>query len=194
MIDHLDSQLHKNPTLGITYLYTDYKDQANQTLVHILGSFLRQFLATTLEPIPDEIIQQLHDIRRRGRKVEIEDSLAMLKIWLKLHYLKRAFICIDAVDELEPKVRRQLLEVLKELGTNYNTRLFLTGRGHIGSEVKNCFDVIERYTVVISASQQDIQEFVIREIREDRKSNPEAMDKALEKDIIDAIIGKSQGM
>ena len=171
-------------------MYADYNDQTNQTLVNILGSFLRQLLTTVPEPIPDEVTTKLNDIHHGGRKVETEDTLALLRI--RLHQLQRTFICIDAVDELEPDVRFQLLKVLKELGTNYTTRLFLTGRGHMESEVQNCFHLTERYTTVISASQQDIQEFVRQKIKGDR--NLAAIDEVLAKDIVDAITEMSQGM
>lgn len=200
MIDDLHSQFRKDLNIGIACLYADYKDQANQTLVHILGSFLRQFLTTTQEPIPDEVIQNLHDIRRQGGKVGTEDILG-----IRLQQLKCAFIYIDAVDELDPKVQRELLDVLKELATNYdNTRLFLTGRGHIESEVQNRLQVIQKRKaapqeikkvinkVIISASEQDIQEFLEQQINDDL--NPDAMNEVLAKDIVDAIIKKSQGM
>ena len=173
-------------------MYADYKDQSNQSLVHILGSFLRQFLTTTQKPIPDEVIGKLHDIQHRGGKVGIEDNLALLKI--QLQQLECAFICIDAVDELEPKVRQQLLKVLKELVMHNNTRLFLTGRGHIESEVQKCFQIAQEYTVIISASQLDVQKFLRQQINEDYDVNPEAMDEVLAKNIIDSIIEKSQGM
>ena len=171
-------------------MYADYKDQTSQTVVHILGSFLRQLLTTVPASIPEEVIQKLNDIRHGGRKVETTDSLAMLKI--RLHQLKRAFICIDALDELEPKVRQQLLNILKELVIKNNVRLFLTGRGHIEGEVQNCFKVEQGYTVNITASQEDIRQFVRQQIKEDL--NPEAMDTRLAKGIEDTIIEKSKGM
>ena len=171
-------------------MYANYRDQTNQTLTHILGSFLRQFLTSALEPIPDEITQKLVDIQHKGSKIENKDTLALLKI--RLLQLKHAFICIDAVDELELKVRRQLLNVLKELVINYNTRLFLTGRSHIESEVQRFFQVTQSYQIVISASQQDIQEFVRQQVEEDL--NPLAMDEGLAKDIEDVIVKRSQGM
>ena len=171
-------------------MYSDYKDQTNQTLVHILGSFLLQFLTTIPEPIPEEVIQKLEDIQRGGRKVEKEVILNLLKI--RLHQLQRAFICIDAVDELDPKVRQQLLIVLKELVTKNNTRLFLTARGHIESEVQKYFKVAQGYSIKISASPQDIREFVGQQIKEDL--NSDAMDEVLARDIVNSIIEKSQGM
>ena len=186
MIDHLYSHY---PNLGVACLYANYKDQANQTLTHILGSFLRQFLTTTREPIPNEIIQKLQEIQRKGGKVGLEDNLALLKI--QIHHLNRVFICIDALDELEPRVCRQLLNTLKELSSN-NIRLFVTGRNHIESEVQKCFQAAHINRVSISANEQDIKAFVSQQISDDFYSD--AMDEALKKDIISAIINKSQGM
>ena len=136
-------------------MYADYKDQSNQTLVPILGSVLRQFLTSAHAPIPDEVIHKLRNIQRQGTKIKTEDILALLKI--RLHQLKCAFICIDAVDELEPKVRQQVLNILKELVvSNKNTRLFLTARGHVKNEVEKRFNVAPEYRAEINASRQDL--------------------------------------
>ena len=191
VIDNLYLQLHKHPNAGIACLYADYKDQTNQILVNILGSFLRQFLTATPEPIPDEIIKKLRNIQHGGRKAETGDILALLKI--RLHQLKRAFICIDGVDELESKVRRQLLGALKRLSTT-NSRLLFTVRDYIESEVQKWFQVLPEYTVVISASEQDIEDFVRQQINEDPHLNPGVVDEVLEQEILNGIIRKSQGM
>ena len=192
VIDNLYSQSNQCSNIGVVCLYADYKDQSNQTLVHIVGSFLHQLLTTAQTPIPDEIIQRLRNIQNQSRKAGIEDILTLLKI--RLRQLKRTFICVDAVDELEPSVRQQLLSVLKELlsVTNPNACLFLTGRSHIKNEVMKHLIVTERFTVTISASEQDIREFVVEQIKKD--TNPDAMDEELAKDIADAIIRKSQQM
>ena len=190
VIDDLYTQLDDHPHFGIACLYADYKDQSNQTVVHILGSFLHQLLTNTQAPIPDEVIQKLQDIRRQGRKLEIEATLALLET--RLNQLKRVFVCIDAIDELEPRTLQQLLNVLKGLVIKHNIRLFLTGRPHIESEVPKYLEVVQRCKVDISASQQDIQEFVKQQITDDL--NPSAMDETLATDIVDSIIEKSQGM
>lgn len=174
---------------NVACLYADYKDQNNQTLNNILGTFLRQFLATTRTPISNEITQKLQVIQREGGKAGTGDNLALLKI--QLQQLDRAFICIDAIDELDPNVRWKLLKELEGLGAT-NTCFFLTGRNHIESEVQEAFKLSDGNKVVIRATPQDIKEFVDEKIREDR--NSEAMDGKLAKDIIDKIIEKSRGM
>ena len=73
-----------------------------------------------------------------------------------------------------------------------NTRLFLTGRGHVESEVRNYFQVTPECTVVISANEQDIRTFVRQQIVDD--PNTGAMDELLAQDIEDVILQKSQGM
>ena len=173
-------------------MYADYKDQANQTVVHILGSFLRQLLTTIPEPISDDIIQKLDNIRHVGRRVEVDDTLDLLR--MRLYQLKRAFTCIDAIDELEPKVRQQLLNIFKELVINNNVRLFLTGRGYVESEVQIRFKVEQGNIVNISARQQDIRAFVRDQTSEDDDLNPGEMDTELAKSIEDTIIEKSEGM
>ena len=144
------------------------------------------------EPIPEEVIEQLQKIQHRRESIKPEDTLALLK--KQLHQLWRVFICIDAVDELEPKVRQELLTVLQELvmTENDNVRLFLTGRIQVESEVKEQFKVAQGYTVNVSASPQDIREFVRQQIKKDL--NPGAMDERLTQEIIDTITKKSQGM
>ena len=122
-------------------------------------------------------------------KVETKDILALLKI--RLCQFQRAFICIDAVDELETQVRHQLLSALKGLVTS-DTRLFLTGRSHVESEVHKHLQVVERYKVTISAREQDIQRFVEQKIADD--PNSDAMDEVLKREIVHAIVKNSQGM
>ena len=186
MVDNLYSQLHTNPHIGIACLYADFKDRTNQTLGNILGSFLHQLLTTTTDPIPDEITKKLQE--QKG-KLATKDCLALLQI--RLHQLKHVFICIDAIDELDPKVCRELLIILAELCTR-NIRLFLTGRGHIESEVQKCLQALPTYTVTINSNEQDIEAFVGQQIIDD--PYPDAMDEVLERDIINAMIQKSKGM
>lgn len=172
-------------------MYASYEDQKHQTLVNILGTFLRQFITTAQQPFADEVAKKLHIIQHEGGKVGLDDNLALLKI--QLHQLNRAFLCIDAVDELDPRVRQQLFGVLKELGTR-NIRIFLTGRDYIESEVQRRFEIPEENKVMMTATQQDIEEFVRHKIKEDYDLDSEAMDEVLASDIVDSIIKMSQGM
>lgn len=188
MIDNLNARF---PSLGVAWLYSDYRNASNQTLVNILGSFLRQFL-TSLPHIPGNLQARLEDIRKKYKSLETTDALDMLKH--ALQELEGSFICIDALDELEPNTRRQLLEKLKELSIYKSNRhrLFLTGREHIKSEIHGKFNVPSKYEVEITASIDDIRKFLLKELAED--INPGAMDKQLEGEIVEELSKRSQGM
>ena len=56
------------------------------------------------------------------------------------------------------------------------------------------FEIPEGNQVIISATQEDIEEFARQKIKEDSDLNPEAMDEVLANDIVDTIIKKSNGM
>ena len=100
--------------IGIAYLYSDYRDQKAQTFVPILGTLLQQLLLGI--SLPQEVRDSLENIKKYGRNPSMYDLLALLETTLK--HLKRAFICIDALDELEAKTRSQLLQVIGHLTTH----------------------------------------------------------------------------
>jgi len=196
VIDHLNSQVTEQATsrTGVVCLYADYRDWKNQTLVHILGSFLHQLLTGAgLLHIPNEVIDKLEAVEERKTKVELGDVLVMLKFILAR--VDSSFLCIDALDELEPQTRRKLLDILSnELQLGNKTRLFFTGRPHMQSEVQSYFKIQHDQEVEIIANEHDIRQYVSHKIAEDRRANPDAMNETLESEILLALVARSQGM
>ncbi|KAF8421801.1 hypothetical protein EV426DRAFT_671737, partial [Tirmania nivea] len=196
VIDHLCLQAAEQTTrqISIVCLYGDYRDQNNQTLVNILGSFLHQFLANTgLLHIPEQVITKLKEVKKRNSKVELENILVMLKAILE--QLDNSFFCIDALDELEPQTRRDLLDNLKnlQLGTKA-PRLFFTGRPHMQNEVHQYFEIRQEQEVEIIAKENDIRQYLHHKIAKDRHVNPDVMNKDLENEILSALVARSQEM
>ena len=93
----------------------------------------------------------------------MEDAVKMLN--LILQQLSRSFICIDALDELEPANRRQLLENLKSVPRIGITRVFLTGRPHIQDEVNTYFHTEESLEIQLIANLGDIREYINHKLR-----------------------------
>jgi len=197
VIDHLRSQVTKQTAsrTSVVCLYADYRDWNNQTLVHILGCFVYQLLASDdLPHIPDQAIEKLKEVKRQNTRVELGDILAILK--LLLEQLDGTFFCIDALDELEPQTRRRLIDILtskQQLGTK-NTLLFFTGRPHMRSEVQSYFEISEDQVVYIIANADDIRQYVSHKLAEDKRANPEAMNGVLESEILTTLVKQSQGM
>ena len=195
VIDHLYSQITRQSSnkTGVACLYADYRDWNNQTLIHILGCFLHQLLAGADIPhIPDQVIEKLKEVKKRNTKLGLGDVLAMIK--LLLEQLDGIFFCIDALDELEPQTRRRLLDILSmQLGTK-TVRLFFTGRPHMQSEVQSFFEIPQEQEVKIIANENDIRQYLSHKITEDRRVNPDAMNKVLECEILATLAARSQGM
>jgi len=121
VIDHLLSQYGE---LRVAYVYCDYRDQTNQSLANILSSILGQLLTATTN-IPEAVVGILEALQKDGKRLELSDVSRMLKLTIPQVATDPVglFLCIDALDELEPRVRLGLLEALQsEFG---GTRIFL---------------------------------------------------------------------
>lgn len=118
------------------------------------------------------------------------DILGMVK--LTLSNFCRSFICIDALDELQPDVRQALLKALCEGFTSHRgVQLFLTARPHIPQEVNDCLRISHNAIDVI-AYGDDIRAYLIRQIALD--TSPTAMNESLKAEILHTIVEKSEGM
>ena len=139
----------------------------------------------------EETEKKLDAIQKRNSSIDQNDLLPMLK--QALYMLDMGFVCMDALDELEPRVRRRLLSTFQTLQAECrSTRLFLTGRPHIWPEVNEILGIQEKDAINVAAEASDIQAYLIHEIEQDRNSC--AMNEELKKEILDVIIAKSEGM
>ena len=170
----------------VAYLYSDYRDQNSQTLIHILGTFLQQFLqGISIQAVQHEVRISLESFKKDGRNPCKDDLLRLLHTTLK--QFECAFICIDALDEFEANTRSQLLKAINYLVTQSESlRVFLTGRKHIQEEVQS----LSRISVDIVAHQDDLHSYLKRELEGDK--NPDAMDESLQNDIITCLVERSQ--
>jgi len=105
--------------------------------------------------------------------------------------LQRIFVCIDALDELAPGRRRELLESLQEIvQVSPSMRLLLTGRPHIDDEIVEFFSKVVR--IPISPTQDDIMSYLEMRLKHD--TTPKAMDDELRADIMRVIPEKISEM
>ena len=167
---------------SVACFYFDFAVQEGQSPDTILSSVLKQ-VVSGLDEVPERIVEAF---RRRGRVVSSQ-KLARSEI---MEFLKDivssrpTFICIDALDEYPDRHRVELLNLLKQiLEKAPGTRLFLTGRPQIRSEVEEHLAEMAA-TRLITAAKNDIVTFLRAKLKED--TMPEAMNKSLE----DAIIQK----
>lgn len=187
IIDYLREKHSGQPEVGIAFLYCDYRDAENQTGPKMIGALTKQ-LMWQAQSIP-QTVWEVFGTKNKAREA-VDSEVAERLFTLILHEFKVAYICIDALDEYEHQLRIQLLRLFKTLSQT-SLRIFLTGRQSVEAEVADALATPTFENVPIAANEGDIRMCVSQRIAND--PYPEAMDEKLKDEIIEKIIGLSQG-
>jgi len=187
VIDSLCDQASKE-NITVACLYCDFLAQQEQTVTSMMGAILKQLVGGGDIPIYlREAFQEGQKIG--GRKLALKDLVGMLR--RAIASLGKVFICIDALDEYLPKDLPELLESLRDIvRQSPRTRIFLTGRPHVGGTIQKYFT--GAVVMPISPNTDDIRSYL--EMKLDRDSEPEAMDNDLRANIVKVILDKMSDM
>ena len=190
MIDTLRDHSRKE-NIAVTGFYYDFLAQQEHTITNVMGAILKQLVGRGRGGSPNglrEAFQQAKD-EFGGSGLRLADLMRMLRS--ATASLPSVFICIDALDECLPKYLPELLESLRDIvRESPTTRIFLTGRPHVGENVRRYFTKV--VVIPISPNTGDIRNYV--EMRLDRDTEPEAMNNDLRADIVRAILEKISDM
>ena len=158
----------------VLFFYCNGQEQKNQSAVNIIGGLLRQFAVGAAE-IPKEIHSAFKESGQGGGKgLQLPD---MVELFVKtIISIERAYICIDAADELLPQDLSGLLDALGQIIREIpNTRLFLTGRPQICREVeKHLMEGV--YSINIIVDQGDIARHLSQKIYDDNARDADKTD------------------
>ena len=176
--------------MAVAYVYCDFNTRNVQSASTILGSVLRQ-VVRALARIPGEVQGAFEraegQVDGHARLPEILDMLIGC-----LLSLKRGFICIDALDEFPANNRAELWNSLQRIVRECpNTRLFLTGRPQISTEVEDYLPE-EAIPATMEPTLNDIGIYIEKRLVEDRAMS--AMNRELRLDISKAIPKMAMGM
>ena len=181
MIDALRDEAGKEG-IAVAGFYCDFLSQQEQTITNMLGAILKQLVGEG--DIPEHLREAFKKSKREtgGRGLRLADLMGLLRI--AIASLPQTFICIDALDECLPRHLPELLESLRDVvRESPNTRIFLTGRPHVGGDVRRYFT--QAVVVPVSPNPHDIRNYL--EKRLDRDAEPEAMTMDLRADIVGVI-------
>ena len=182
VIDNLCNQVRRQ-NATVACFYFDFAAENEQSHVNMLGCLLKQ-LVFGLKEIPEEISEAYKDRKNAigGQGPQISDILKML--WTT-SARKRAFICIDAVDECATEHQVKILDSLGQLlEQSPGTRIFVTGRPHILPEIRR--RLAGRVTnLSISPNRDDIISYIHSRLAAD--TTPDAMNSTLEADIVKKV-------
>ena len=165
-------------------LYCDFQDQEKQTAANMIGALTKQ-LVNALKVVPTEIEEAFEraECEVGGRGLQVSEVVKLLRA--ALAPVKRAYICIDALDECPDKHLSQLLSSLHAISqVSPGVQLFITGRPHVRSAVEKYLPGIVR-VILINPNSEDIREYLEMELKHDLDS--EAMNPTLKDDILKRI-------
>jgi hypothetical protein len=174
--------------MAVILVYCDYRDQAIQTIISIMGSLAKQ-LVSQARFIPSQVWEIHKRLSNQQKPMDLETAQAIIK--LLLEQFDRVYICFDALDECQLDVRRQLLEFFKTI-SGTTLRLFVTGRPNVESELFNSLAGKQISNIPIVANVEDIELYLSQRFSQDLY--PEAMDETLQTQMKEKIIQWSQGM
>ena len=191
VIDTLCRQA-RGQNIAVLSFYCDYQTRKDQSATKIIGSLLRQVVATATR-VPDEIHDAFEESKQRGGKhLRLSD---MLKLFVSIiSSMERVYICVDAVDELLPQNRSEFLRALEQVVEEAsNARLFLTGRTYIRQELDKHL-TRGAHIIYIVPDKGDITRYLSRKIDDDDCRDPDLMTENLKDDIVKTMLEKSSEM
>ena len=148
----------------------------------MLGSLLRQLVSRHGE-IPEAIAEGFRNDKMSigGRGLQVSGVLKIRAITVT----RRTFICVDALDECVPEYRMVVLESLGQiLQGSPSTRLLMTGRPHVRSEVERELSGAATF-IFIRATKDGVLRFLREKLKKD--TMPNAMSSTLEEDVMKSI-------
>ena len=169
---------------AVTCFYFDYAEREDQSPTNILGSLLKQLVSGS-ESIPEAIVQEFRSQKKLigGRRPNIS---GILKMFQTITTTVPTFVCIDAIDECAPEHRVVVLDSLAQiLRGSPNTRVFMTGRPHVRSEVERSIGGRVDFTS-IEPTADDVLRYLRERLRKDRMQGG-VMNSTLEANILESI-------
>lgn len=155
VINDLETRFDTDSTVGIAYIYCNFRSQQSQDIRMLVASVLKQLCQRQLD-IPHAIKALYSKWEITKRKPQIEELRVVLRTVAKL--FSRVYLVVDALDEWQNTEgdRSSMLNELLVLQAETYLNLFATSRP-VG-DVKKYFSGLP--AIDISASHEDIALYV----------------------------------
>jgi Cdc6-like AAA superfamily ATPase len=156
VVDHLVSNFRHNSTIGLAYIYCNFRRVDEQTIHQLLASLLKQ-LAASLPHLPTEV-KSLYTKHQQGRtRPSLQEILSALN--LVAARLLQKFVIIDALDETGSS-REDFLTELSRFQQQNHVNIFTTSRHDtkITNENEELFKNLTKLEII--ATTDDLQTYV----------------------------------
>lgn len=189
VVDELNTHFHDNKSIGIAYLYCNFRRQDEQKAASLLASLLKQL--SECQPSLPSSVKDLYDRHKTKRtRPSLDEISRSLQSVITIH--SRVFIIVDALDEcgeskygeIENHRARFLSEIFK-LQDKCGANIFATSRfipsitDHFG----------ESPSLEIRASDEDVQRYVVDYISKSKLKVMKECDEEIKVGIKDIVEG-----
>ena len=124
VIDDIHSQFQSDASVGIAYLYCDFRRQHEQNIESLLSNLLKQ-LSQEQASIPGRVQALYKEYRDKPRRPSRNDISSALSDVIAVY--SKSFIIIDALDECDG-CRTELLDEIFGLQERAGANIFATSR------------------------------------------------------------------
>ncbi|KFY70028.1 hypothetical protein V499_09532 [Pseudogymnoascus sp. VKM F-103] len=155
VVDHVYTTFQNDASIGVAYLYCNFRRHQEQKDVYLLANLLKQLVQE--QPSMPKEVKSLYNSHKDKRTYPSFREISKVLQPVAANY-SRCFIIIDALDECQfsDGSRRRLLSELFNLRDNTSVSLFITSRFilEIEKEFKGSI------SLEIRASQDDVQRYI----------------------------------
>ena len=171
---------------AVAWCYCDYRERSSLTPLTFAASLLRQ-LAGQARPFPQPVFDFYelfkNESPQRQPRYLMKTLISVCSIF------PECFVVVDALDEIDPKHRRDFLKILKELQLAF-VKVFVTTRPHL-QDISEAFSSDIRQPV--EAHEKDIKTFLNNSLA-DSENMEELLDDGMREEIINTLSQNANGM
>ena len=157
VVNHLSTIFQNDDSVGIAYLYCEFKQQNEQKPIDLLLSLLKQLIQRR-PPVPENL-KRLYE---QHSKVDTKPSFGEVSQILEfiLHSYSRVFIIVDALDECQVSEggRNRFLSEIFNLQTKTGANVFATSRPI--PDIIHEFERQKSISLPVRASGEDIRTYL----------------------------------
>lgn len=153
VVEHLRTKFQNDGSVGIAYLYCNFRRQQEQKPTNLLASILKQLIQRRLS-VPENIASLYKHHKEAQNRPSFDEISEVLQSVIANY--SRTYIIIDALDECQVSGRSLLLSEIFNLQTKTDVNFFATSR--FIPEIVNMFE--GSTSLEIYASDEDVARYL----------------------------------
>lgn len=185
IIDHLLETL-KGQSMGVAWCYCDYRERLSLTPMTFAASLLRQ-LSLQTKPFPQPVFDFYELFKTESPQ---KQAKYLIKTLISVcSTFSECFVVVDALDEIDPKHRKDFLKILKEL-QSASVKIFIATRPHLHDTFETFSSDIRQ---LVEAHENDIKTFLANSLA-NSENMEELLDDKMTEEVINTLSQNANGM